>query len=140
MSLKSAMFANASTYAPLIALLGVSPFRWYDTRLEQGSPLPAVTVQTISEPSMNAVTGPLPTRWARVQFSIYGGGNDSTEAVTVAEALKTWAAQLDLTGQTGLLTYPALVVGDRDGGIPRTNPMTYMRIVDLRIFYDVTKV
>lgn len=131
--LKSKLFAAASAYGPLQALLGTSPFRWSE-QLVQGTEFPAITVFIVSNPRVYAVTGRMATSWARVQFTIFGSGNDSTNADAVAQALFSF---LDNVNFAGLPTYPANpnnIVGDRDAGIAATQPATYQRIVDAMIF------
>lgn len=134
-SLKSKLFAAAVLDAGLFALLGsAAGFRWYDTQLKQGTTFPAITVREISNPEDYVVTGRLPTSWARYQFTIYGTGNDSENANTVRNALATFLDTFNAIGIAGLVTYPNLIVGDRDGGIAQTQPLTYQRFVDVRIF------
>lgn len=136
-SIKAKLFAAASLNAGLAALLATgSPafFRWYDTQLPQGSVFPAVVVQGVSNPRDYAVTGKLPTSWQRIQLTVYGSGNDSENAETVVNAIEAFLDQFNAIGITGLLTYPNLIVGDRDAGVAQTQPMTYVRILDVRVF------
>lgn len=131
--LKTKLFSAAAAYAPLQALLGTSPFRWSE-QLVQGTAFPAVIVFIVSNPRVYAVTGRMASSWVRVQFTIFGGGNDSTNADAVAQALLSF---LDSTNFAGLPAYPAnpnTVVGDRDGGIAATQPATYQRMIDAMIF------
>lgn len=139
-SLKAKLFAAASAHAGLVALLkdGAHPFRWFDTQLPQNWPkgsvlFPAVVVMLISNPRTYAVTGKLPTSFNRIQFTVYGTGNDSQNAETVVNAIDDFLQGFSGSGLS-VPAYPNYIVGDRDGGIAQTNPLTYMRIVDANIF------
>lgn len=137
-SIKAKLFAGASSYAPLTALLTASVFQWGDQQLSQNFNLKthgAVVVQQISNPQSYTVAGRLPTSFSRVQFTIYGIGNDSQNADAIADALISFLDQWDGgSGIPGLSQYSNLVVGDRDFGVAQTNPMTYTRILDVQIF------
>ncbi len=145
-SLKAKLFAQASVDAGLQALLlsSGSPavFRWFDQSLPQGyagpGKFPAVAVSVVSNPADYAVTGKLPTSWARVQFTIYGTGADSENAELVADALAAFLEGFNGTGLNGLVARPNQIVGDRDGGIANTQPPTFQRFVDVRIFSNST--
>ncbi len=134
MSLKSAIRSAAAAYPGLTALLGTSPFRWYDIRRIQGSVLPAVAVQIISGGPTYTVAGMLPTGWTRVQFTISGSGSDSSNAMLVETQLILFLNQMNLIGISGLTQYPALVLLQRDGMEVQTEPPIFQRIVDARIF------
>lgn len=134
MSLKEKLFAAARANAGLQALLlSGSPaiFGWYDTQLPQGIPFPAVTVQLISNPRVYALTGRLPTSWVRLQLSIYTATDDSTGGELVVQAILAFLAQFNAIGISPLVVYPNTVVGDRDGGLAQTDPLTFMRILDV---------
>jgi len=137
-SLKAKLFAQASVFPALVSLLGSSPFNWYDTQLPLSANFPAVVVQQISSPNDYAVTGQMPTNWARMQFTVYGSGNDSENANLVVDALESFFSVFNAIGINGLVTYPNLIVGDRDLGVAQTSPMTYQRVVDVRMFYNAT--
>ncbi len=137
-SLKAKLFAAASLNAGLVALLGSgSPLvmRWFDQQLPQSyATFPAVVVQQIANPSDYAVTGRLPTSWSRMQFTVYGSGADSENANAVVVALAGFLDTFNSIGITGLVAYPNLIVGDRDFGVANTQPLTYVRVIDARIF------
>lgn len=133
-SLKAKLFAAAKVDAGLSALLGSAPFRWYDVQLRQGSAFPAVEVMLISNPRTYVMAGRLPTGWSRVQFTIFGLGADSQNADLVAQALVNFLATFDAVGIPGLAVYPNQVVGDRDAGMAATQPLTFMRVIDVMIF------
>lgn len=141
-SLKAKLFAAASVDAGLVALLkdGAHPFRWFDIQLPQNWPkgsvlFPAVTVQLISNPRSYAVTGKIPTSFNRVQFTVYGTGNDSQNAELVVNAIDAFLQTFSGSGLS-VPAYPNYIVGDRDAGIADTNPLTYMRILDANVFND----
>jgi hypothetical protein len=142
-SLKAKLFAAALLNPALVYLLGSgSPLvlRWFDVQLPQsaGTGFPAVVVQQISDPQMYVGSGRLPTSWARIQFTVYGSGGDSQNADAIVQAL---AAFLDTFNADGIAARPAspnYIVGDRDMGIAATQPLTYMRVVDARIFWNPT--
>lgn len=132
--LKAKLFTAASANAGLQALLGSGPFRWFDTQLPQNASFPSVVVFQVSNPKTYNVIGPMATSFARMQFTIYGTGNDSTNADAVAEALFSFLTGFNAAGletSTGNANY---VVNDRDAGIAQTQPLTYMRVIDVQIF------
>lgn len=131
-SLKAKLRANASSYSPLTALLGTSPFRWYDTQLVQGSAFPAVVVFIVSNPPSYVLTNRMTTSWARVQFTVWD--NDPESAGLVVAALTNFFDQLNLIGVPNLTQYPNLIIADRDFLYPQTQPPRYQRILDVRIF------
>jgi hypothetical protein len=133
MTLKARIWAAASVYAPLTALLGTSPFRMFDQRLPQGVAFPAVVMEAVANPHDYVSSGQMPTSFSRIQFRIYGTGNDSENASLVGDTLIAFFATFDGPG-TGAIANPNYVVGDRDMGIAQTDPMTYMRLIDIRIF------
>lgn len=137
-SLKAKIFAAASVDAGLTALLGTNPFPLYDTQLPQGARFPAIVSQMISNPRDYAFTGILPTGWTRMQYRVYGTGNDSQNADAVVNAMQDFFGSLNLTGIPGNVAYPNFIEGDRDFGKADTQPLTYMRIVDVRIFSNST--
>lgn len=135
-SLKARLYSAASVDAGLVALLGSSPFRWFDQRLPQGRSFPAVVVEMVSDPGDYVASGKMPTGWVRCQFRIYGSGNDSENANTVARALTSFLNTFDGPGIPGLATYPNLITNDMDMGIAQTDPLTFMRLVDVRLYIN----
>ena len=104
-SLKAKIFASASANAGLQALLGTSPFRLYDVQLDQGQAgyYPCVTMMIISNPRAYAHgAGRFATSWARVQFTVFGTGNDSQNASAVVEALLSWLDSFNRPGEPPL--------------------------------------
>ena len=138
MTLKAKLFSQASQFAELQALLGSSPsnFRFFDVQLPQAqATFPAVVVNQISASRMYVMGGRLSTYFARIQFTVYGSGNDSQNASAVVAALEDFMAVFDATGVTAP-AYSNQIVSDRDFGIAATQPLTYMRILDAMIFND----
>jgi len=134
-SIKAKLFAAASTYGALTALLGTNPFRWYDTQLQQGTAFPAVVVRLISNPRSYVTAGRMPSSFGRVEFKVYGAGNDSQNAdLVISNGLLPFLDTFNASAQPlGGANY---VEGDRDFGIAQTQPMTYLRVVDARIYDD----
>lgn len=137
-SIKEKLFAAASVDTGLKALLQagtMAPFRWWDQQVQQKYGFPAVSVMIVSNPRTYAVTGQLPTSFARVQFTIYGTGNDSSNANAVANALSNFLASFCAYGfGASVPAHANNIVSDRDFGIAETQPQTYMRIIDASIF------
>jgi hypothetical protein len=133
-SLKAKIYAGASANAGLQALLGTSPFRWFDQRLEQGTTFPAVVVKVVSNGRSYVGSGLMPTGWSRVQFDVYGSGDDSENAELVVNAISDFLESFDAIGIPGQVAYPSNIVADRDAGVASTQPMTYLRIVDVMMF------
>jgi hypothetical protein len=126
----------ALAYPALTALLGTSPFRWWDTQLPQSSTFPAVVVQMVSNPATYTFGGRLPTSFARMQFTIWGGYSaaGSQAADQVRSALYAFLDQFNAEGIPGLLQYPCLVVNDRRGGFTQGDTLLYQRLLDVQIF------
>ncbi len=138
-TLKAKLYTAASAFPGLTALLG-SPPSWFDVQLpQQPNPpptFPAVVVFIVSQPRVYATTGRLSTYFSRVQFTVYGTGNDSQNADAVVEALLDFLKGFNAIGVSNLTAYPNTVVGDRDGGIAQTQPLTYQRFIDAMVFND----
>ena len=133
----------AVTTYPLRTLLGSgSPliFRWYNAQLIEGSPLPAVTVFSVSNPPTYVFTQRTQTTFSRVQFVIWGGqgaaGVAAAQAVTYV--LYPFFDTLNLVGIPGLAMYNNTIIGDREAVFPQTDPLIYQRVLDVRIFSNET--
>lgn len=133
-SLKVLLRTAAGLDAGLSALLGsAGAIRWYDEQLVQGSALPAVTVQAISNSPTYSLNSRLPTGWSRQQFTIFG--RDGEEARSVAAALATFLDSFSAgIGIPNLQQYPNNIVNSREFGIAQTQPLTYQIFVDAMIF------
>ena len=70
MTLKAKLFAQASAFAELQALLGTNPFRWYDVQLSQTATFPAVVANQISAARQYVAGGRLSTYFARIQLPV----------------------------------------------------------------------
>ena len=132
-SLKQKLFAAALLNPRLVYLLGGgSPLvlRWFDQQLPQaaGTGFPGTYVGS----------GRLPTSWARMQFTVYGTGFDSQNADAIVQALADFLDTFSADGVTGRPACPCNIISDRDMGIAATQPMTWMRVVDCRIFWNGT--
>jgi hypothetical protein len=135
MTLKAKLFAQASAFAELQALLGTNPFRWYDVQLSQTATFPAVVANQISAARQYVAGGRLSTYFARIQLTVYGAGNDSQNAAAVVAALEDFLAVFNASAVTAP-AYSNQIVSDRDFGIAQTQPLTYMRILDVMVFND----
>lgn len=149
-SLKAKLFAAALQNAGLVAILGGgSPLilRWFDDQMQQqaGTGAPAVVVRQITDPQMYATSGRLPTSFAVMRFECYGaqqtGGNtanppDSQSTDALVQALMSFLDTFNGDGITGRPQSPCYVLSDRDMGIALTQPLTFMRQVDVRIFWN----
>ena len=131
-SLKAKLLTAASADAGLRALVGM-PMRWFDQQLKQGSALPAVVVQQISNPRTYSFTERLSTSFSRMQFTIWGRSSEESEAVV--NALANFLDTFNPAGLPGnLLSYPNFIVGDRDGFLAAPAPPKYTRLIDVQIF------
>jgi hypothetical protein len=137
-SLKAKLFTAASADTGLQALLGTSPFRWSDQQKQQPFPAPSIAVCIVSNPRAYVMGGQLSTSWTRVQFTVYGTGNDSENADAVVNALATFLRGFNGYSTRDLPAFDNRIVNDRDGGIADTDPLTYQRFVDVMIFNDET--
>lgn len=130
--LKSLLRTQASAFGGLTALLGTTPFRWWDTTLQQGSAYPAIVVTMVSNPRNYVLMGRLPTGWSRVQFTIWD--TDTLRASTVENALLAFFDVFNAVGPANLPSYPVEVVNDRETTVPEPEPKRFLRILDAMIF------
>ena len=137
-SLKQKLFTAAKLDQGLGALLlNGQVMQWADIQIPQSWNLTsksAVAAQLISDPTAYVAAGPLATSWSRVQFTIFGYGNDSTQADAVAAALFAFMGSFNAGAIGGQAAN--YKVGDRDAGLTQTQPVTYQRIVDYFIWND----
>jgi hypothetical protein len=138
--LKDKIRAAAIATPAFTALLGTSPFRWYDIQLNQGSQFPAVVVQIISGAPAYVMAGRLQCSTTRVQFTLWGQNNATGVAflASLESALLTFLDQLNLIGIAGLVQYPNLVVGSRDGFVAIPQPGNPLRLIDAMIYSNDT--
>jgi hypothetical protein len=115
-----------------------APFRWYTDGLLQGSLYPAVVTQLISNPRAYSQDGQMPTSWARVQFTIWGGpytaGAQARE--DVGQALGAFFATLDLSSRPAGLVQPNFIDLERNAAYPQKDGLLYQKVMDLMVFVD----
>lgn len=127
--LRTAALADSA----LTALLGTSPFRWYDTQLDETvNVFPAVVVQLISAPDMYALNRRMPGYFSRMQFTIWGTSGENARAVETE--LVCFLNQFNAVGVAGLQQYPNTVLNRRTSMYVQTQPAKWQRIVDVSIF------
>ena len=138
-SLQDRLQAGAQAYAPLTALIGSSPMRWYQNDLQQGSFYPAIVVTRISGQASYAVNRRMKTGFARFQFLIWGGmyqsGAAARDAVAAAliDFMDQWSGG---SGITGLSQYSNTNVLDREATYRQKDSTVYQRLLDFMIFAD----
>ena len=144
-TLKAKLFAQASAFPALQALLGTNPFSWWDDQLGPGAlanGYAAVVVKQVSRRPMWANLGQLPTSFNRIQFTVYGAvpdpnaGADSQSCDDVVGALQEFMPTFNATGITTVAARGNVLLNDRDGGLADTLPRTYQRFVDYSVFSD----
>jgi hypothetical protein len=143
-SLESKLRTAAAAYGPLAALLASgSPalFRWYDTTLVQGAVYPAIVARVVSNSSSYVGTGRLPTSFARVQFTVWGGQYAAGVAAAdaVRDALVAFFQQLNLVGIPNQVMYSNVILNEMRGVFVPTDTPVFQRIIDVNIFSDETK-
>lgn len=127
----------------LVAILGNSPFRWYDRQVDPGSAFPCVQVQSVSDPATYVYAGQLPTSWGRWQFTLSALRTSKAldgipSLVALEAAIVTFLNSLNLIGVSSLVQYPNLIVAARDGFKPAPSPGVVQRILDVMIFANST--
>lgn len=134
-SLEARLRTAAAAFPGLTALLGSSPFRWYDTQLAQDSAFPAITVLLVSDVLMYSLQGILQTSWSRVQFTIWD--IDPESARNVEAELMLFLAQFNGDGVMISFSPPVcknFILTRRSGFYAQTQPPNYWRTVDAKIF------
>jgi hypothetical protein len=136
-SLEVKLRTAASVYGPLTALLGTSPFRWYDTQLLQGTTFPAVVVQLISNAPTYALPGALTASFARVQLTVWD--TDAERARAVEAAIAAFLAATNFGPYSSPVTvFANYILNTRQSLYPQTQPPQFQRILDCKIFNDDT--
>lgn len=128
----------ASSYAPLTALLGSSPFRVYDMQLVQGSAVPATVIQQISGPQVYTFAGRLATLTARMQHTVFGAGEGGENARAVIAAWVSFYDQFNADGIAGRVLSPNQCQSPVEMGIAQTQPLTFQIRMDVMIFSNST--
>jgi hypothetical protein len=141
---EDALRTAAAAYTPLSSLLGYdgsnpNTFRWYDTRLMQKTPFPALVLTLISAPQSTTFEHNLATGYWRFQFEIWD--YDPDNAYTVQTQLEAFIGQFNGYGLAGLLVNNASqILNRRKMMYADTQPSQYQRIVDARIFFNLLKI
>ncbi len=135
--------AAAIATPSLVAILGTSPFRWYDRQMNPGSVFPCVQAQSVSDPATYVYAGQLPTSWGRWQYTLSAVNNAKPDIgipalVALEAAMMTFFNSLNLIGVPNLVQYPNLVVSARDGFFAAPSPGISQRILDVMIFANST--
>lgn len=131
---------NAAIATPaLTALLGSSPFNWFDTQLDQARPTlyPAVSVQLISAVNQYSVNARLGMSLNRVQFTVWDTNAERARSVesAILSFLDTFNAYN--AGDSDPIQRNQVVMR-RQGGQPMTDPMTFFRSIDAMIWNNET--
>lgn len=133
MTLEAKLRTAASAWADLVALLGSSPFRWFDTQLDQKvNVFPAIVVLMVSSADTYAFNRRLPGGFSRVQFTIWADSGQDARAVETE--LVCFLNRFNAVGVSGLEQYPNTVLNRRGSLYPNTDGPKYQRIVDVSVF------
>ena len=131
-SIETKLRTAALTFAPLTALLGTSPFRWYNTQFTEGSGYPAIVVRRVSGVPLWAIVGRMQNSWMRLQFTIWEGEVPDDSDATL-EALRKFLDQFSATNNAGQFANQILNDGIR-GFYAETQPGVFQTILDAMIF------
>jgi hypothetical protein len=123
------LFAAASAFPALQAVLGSSPFRWYNVQLTEGSAYPAIVILKVSGPKLASYGGINSTSRYRIQFTIWEGPTPDVTDSTLS-ALRAFLAQFSGTAITG--NYSP-VVNELRRLYAETQPPIYQTIVDAMV-------
>lgn len=133
MTLEAKLRTAAAAWPDLAALLGSSPFRWWDTQLNQAvNVFPAIVVLLVSSSDTYALNRRLPGGFSRVQFTIWADSGQDARAVEAE--LVCFLNQFNAIGVQGLQQYPNSVLNRRGSLYPRTEGPKYQRVLDVSIF------
>ena len=137
-SLEIKIRTAAAAYAPLAALLGTSPFRWYDTQLVQGTVFPAVVTQLVSNAPTYALPGALTASFARVQFTVWD--TDAERARAVEAAITAFLTVANFGPYSSPVTvFANYILNTRQSMYPQTQPPQFQRIMDCKVYNDDSK-
>ena len=123
---------QALAFPGLTALLGSSPFRWYDVQLVQGSAFPAVTVQMVSNTDSYVNTGRQNSGFSRIQFTIWD--TDPVRMRQVEDQLTAFMAVFNGAVPQNLPAYANYFVMRKQFLIADPTKPLYQRICDVNIF------
>ena len=132
-SLLAKLRTAAAADPTLGPLLGTTPFRWYDQQLVQGTAFPAVTASVVSNVPVYSVNQLLIVARYRVTMKIFD--EDPEVSHQVASAIRNFLVTFNAynAGDDDPIQRNQ-VVGQRDGGIAQTQPLTSMQIMDAMIW------
>ena len=124
------LFSAASADSALTALLGSSPFRWYNVQLTEGSAYPAITVHRISGAPLYAADGRNTLALYRMQVTIWEGQTPDTSD-SVLSALRSF---LDSFSATGVPSQTEnRIVNVMRALYAETQPAIFQTVVDVMI-------
>lgn len=138
-SLEERVRTAAANYPPLASLIGTgSPvqLRWYDTTIVQGVGYPAVVAFTVTNPPSYVFAARLPTSFALMQFTIWGGKSAAgvAAAESVSQAMLDFFDQLDLVGCGRAIQQNHQVIANRRAVFVQTDTPIFQRVLEVRVF------
>lgn len=135
MTLEVKLRTAAAADAALQALLGTTPFRWFDTQLPQKEKVfPQVTAQRISTVPFNSFVDPIGNvSRNRVQIRVYAndaaGGDTSRDAADVIKQfMRTFSATTGTQYANALLNQQSAIEQ------PEAQPPYFVQVMDFNIF------
>jgi hypothetical protein len=133
-SLEARIRTAAAATPALTALLGSSPFRWYDSILAQGTAFPAVVMQLVSTNDTYVNSGRIPSGFARYQFAIWD--TDAERGRQVDAAITTFFTTFDGPARGGApqCWYGSQIVMRRSTVFAQPEPLKYQRVLDVNIY------
>ena len=124
----------AAANAGLTALLGTSPFRWYDTQLVPGTAFPAMVCYRVSAVPLYVNVGQNPLELIRVQITIWEGPEPDT-ANSLIDALQNFLANFSATT---VAFSQNRIVNKRRGLYTDTQPGIFQNTVDVMVWNNAT--
>jgi hypothetical protein len=133
-SLEARLRSAAMVNSTLATLLGTTPFRWYDSTLQQGTAFPAVVVQQIFGGDIYTWAGRNPTGFSRYQFAIWD--TDPERGRLVDDAMSDFFTTFNGPQISGvpLCWYGAQVVLRLSKVFSLPEPVLHQRILQVSIF------
>lgn len=134
-SLERKLWLAAQADTNLQALLGSgAAIRWGGMQEAQGSIFPSVTVNVVSAIDQYSNTALLITAQYRVQFTVFD--TNAERGRQVEQAIKQFLTTFNAYSPANSVSplRPNRVVNRRQGGDPRTDPLTYQRSIDAMIW------
>ncbi len=135
MTLEVKVRTAAAANPTLQGFLGTSPFRWFDTQLDENvTTFPQVTAQRISTVPYNSMVDPI-GNLSRNRFQIRANANDASGGETsraLAEAIKTFMRTFSATQGTQYAN--ALLSQQSSIEKPEAQPPYFVQLMDFNIF------